>query len=174
MATADELRARWADLESGWSEAVARAEALGAVDERVDGEWSFAETLRHLVFATDAWIRRPMLRVPSPFWTAALPHTECPDAELVGSSIDRVASPSWHDVVTARADRQRIVRELLAGLDDTGLSRRCEPGAPPPDLGADSDTLTAADCLETVVEEETAHLGYAERDLAVLEGRRLG
>ena len=32
--------------------------------ESVDGEWSFIETLRHLVFATDAWIRRGHPRRP--------------------------------------------------------------------------------------------------------------
>jgi len=30
--------------------------------ESVDGEWSFIETLRHLVFATDSWIRRVIHR----------------------------------------------------------------------------------------------------------------
>jgi len=35
--------------------------------ERVDDEWSFVETLRHLVFATDAWVRRAILGQPSPW-----------------------------------------------------------------------------------------------------------
>ena len=33
----------------------------GLLHRSVDGEWSFIETLRHLVFATDAWVRRAML-----------------------------------------------------------------------------------------------------------------
>jgi DinB superfamily len=32
--------------------------------ESVGGEWSFIETLRHLVFATDSWIRRAILGDP--------------------------------------------------------------------------------------------------------------
>ena len=34
--------------------------------ESVDGEWSFIETLRHLAFATDAWVRRGILGDPAP------------------------------------------------------------------------------------------------------------
>jgi hypothetical protein len=46
------------------------AEFRGALDpallhESVAGEWSFTETLRHLVFATDAWVRRAVLGDPA-------------------------------------------------------------------------------------------------------------
>lgn len=46
--------------------------------ERVEGEWSFIETLRHLVFATDAWVKRAILGEPHPgtHWTC--PTTRCP------------------------------------------------------------------------------------------------
>lgn len=37
------------------------------VDVPVDGEWSFAQTLRHLVLATDVWLRRAILEVEQPF-----------------------------------------------------------------------------------------------------------
>src|SRR5699024_7411756 len=52
------LRAAWAALERTWARTLARAEAMpaGAVDASVDGEWSFAQTLRHLVMATDTWL----------------------------------------------------------------------------------------------------------------------
>ena len=45
-------------IESLWSATKARAAALdeATLHERVDGEWSFLETLRHLIFVTDAWI----------------------------------------------------------------------------------------------------------------------
>ena len=33
----------------------------GAVDAQVDDEWSFAQTLRHLVMATDIWLGRAIL-----------------------------------------------------------------------------------------------------------------
>jgi len=54
---ADGYREAWAALERLWPQTVARARRLDPdlLHERVDGEYSFIETLRHLVFATDAW-----------------------------------------------------------------------------------------------------------------------
>ena len=49
-------REAWDILEPLWQQTVARARDLDPelLHQRVDGEWSFIETLRHLVFATDA------------------------------------------------------------------------------------------------------------------------
>ena len=60
---ADDVRAMWDTIERLWTGAVERAGRLprGAVDEQVDEEWSFAQTLRHLVFITDAWASRTVL-----------------------------------------------------------------------------------------------------------------
>ena len=44
------------------------------LDESVDGEWSFLETLRHLVFATDRWITGPVLDDADPFHRLGLPN----------------------------------------------------------------------------------------------------
>src|SRR5689334_18273721 len=51
------LRTAWAALERAWAGAVVRVAAMppGTADVSVAGEWSFAQTLRHLVFATDVW-----------------------------------------------------------------------------------------------------------------------
>src|SRR5215204_6025346 len=51
----DGLRAAWATLERTWEATVERVAAMPAstVDVSVCGEWSFAQTLRHLVLATD-------------------------------------------------------------------------------------------------------------------------
>ena len=35
----------------------------GSVDASVDGEWSFAQTLRHLILATDTWLARGILEL---------------------------------------------------------------------------------------------------------------
>ena len=53
------------------AEHVARAGRLPepALHLRVDDEWSFVETLRHLVFATDAWAGRTILDEPKAFLT---------------------------------------------------------------------------------------------------------
>ena len=55
---ADGYREAWDLLEQLWSETVTKARRLPPelLHESVDGEWSFIETLRHLVFATDAWV----------------------------------------------------------------------------------------------------------------------
>ena len=49
------MRAAWAALEGEWGTTIALAAALpeSAVYESVNGEWSFVQTLRHLVFAMD-------------------------------------------------------------------------------------------------------------------------
>ncbi|MEH0928216.1 DinB family protein [Micromonospora sp. CPCC 205558] len=65
----DDLRVAWAALERAWTAAVDRAVSMpeGAVDVSVDGEWSFAQTLRHLAFAADTWLGKAILRLPQPF-----------------------------------------------------------------------------------------------------------
>ena len=63
------FREAWDILERLWGQTVERARRLPPelLHESVDDEWSFIETLRHLVFATDAWIRRAVLGDPSPW-----------------------------------------------------------------------------------------------------------
>lgn len=69
MQTADDYRATWNTIERLWSETVDRARRLPepARYERVDDEWSFIETRRHLVFATDAWSSRTVRDDPMPY-----------------------------------------------------------------------------------------------------------
>jgi hypothetical protein len=66
---ADGFRAAWADLERLWHDTTARARELpaGTLHERAHGEWSFIETLRHLVFVTDAWASHALLGEASPY-----------------------------------------------------------------------------------------------------------
>jgi uncharacterized protein YjbI with pentapeptide repeats len=61
-ADAGGFREAWAILERLWHQTVDRARGMAPelLRERVDEEWSFIETLRHLVFATDAWVRRDL------------------------------------------------------------------------------------------------------------------
>src|SRR5580692_1233965 len=57
------FREAWDTVERLWDETTERARRLppDLLHESVDREWSFIETLRHLPFATRAWIRRPIL-----------------------------------------------------------------------------------------------------------------
>ena len=65
----DGLRSAWAALERTWAATLERVAAMpaGTVDVSVAGEWSFAQTLRHLVLATDAWLGRAVLGIDQPF-----------------------------------------------------------------------------------------------------------
>ena len=96
-ADADGFRQAWDILERLWQQTVARARGMAPelLHERVDDEWSFIETLRHLVFATDAWVSRAILGQPSPWDPLGLPHDEMPERNRcpVGQGRPAVAGP---------------------------------------------------------------------------------
>jgi hypothetical protein len=164
---ADGLRQAWATIEAMWEATTERARGLpdAARNAHVDEEWSFVETLRHLIFVTDGWVSRTVLGEPTPFHPLALPPTFVTDA--AGFGIDPSADPSFDDVVAARTDRQAVVRNLLAGITEEELARRCDrnpaPGYPP-----DTEHVVV-DCIHIVIDEEWAHHRYAARDLDALD-----
>lgn len=163
-----DFRAGWDILESLWADTVARARRLReeALHERVDGEWSFVETLRHLVFATDAWVSRTILDEPMPYHPLALPQTSYPEPEkLLG--VDTGARPSLDEVLAVRTDRMALVRRIVDGLTDKELSRPCHRSPAP---GYPEEPQPVGKCLRVVMNEECEHRRYAVRDLAVLEG----
>jgi hypothetical protein len=133
-------REAWDILEPLWRQTVARARDLDRelLHQRVDGEWSFIETLRHLVFVTDAWVNRAILGQPSPWDPLDLPHDEMPDEPSIPR--DRDARPSLDEVLPLRADRTATVRTVLAGLTDEQLAATTRPvtgpGYPEPELDA--------------------------------------
>jgi hypothetical protein len=132
--------------------------------ESVDDEWSFAETLRHLVFATDCWVRRAILGDPSPWHPLSLPWDEM--ADTPGVPRDRQARPSLDEVLAIRRDRMDGVRKLIDGLTDASLEEHTTPvegpGWPPP------ESFPVSECLLIVLNEEWYHRQFAERDLDVL------
>ena len=160
-------REAWDILERLWSETVERARGLAPelLHERVDGEWSFIETLRHLVFATDAWVKRAILGVPSPWDPLDLPHDEMPDEPSVPRDLD--ARPSLDEVLALRVDRMATVRQVLAGLTDEKLAGMTEPVMEPgyPEPGG----FAVRRCLQAILNEEWEHRLYAERDFDALE-----
>ena len=95
-ADADGFREAWAILERLWQQTVGRAQGMAPelLHERVDGEWSFTETLRHLVFATDAWVRRAILgiRPRGTLWT-------CRSTRCRTSPVFRVTAPRGHPLI---------------------------------------------------------------------------
>jgi hypothetical protein len=163
------FREAWAIVERAWPPTIERAERLAPelLHERVDDEYSFIETLRHLVFATDAWVRRAILGLPEPYSPLGLPHDEMEPEPGVPN--DRHARPSLPEMLALRADRMRTVREVIAGLTDHVLNGQTDPVPPPGYPPAGSYPVRR--CLRAIVNEEWQHRMYAERDLAVLEGR---
>ncbi|WP_330475383.1 DinB family protein [Terrabacter sp. C0L_2] len=159
-------REAWDVVERRWAETVERARALTPeqLHERVDGEWSFIETLRHLVFATDAWVNRALLGDPEPWDALDLPHDDMPDSPPVPR--DRDARPTLDQVLALRADRMATVRRVVDGLTDEALTATTEPvlepGYPEP------EPYAVTRILRTILNEEYLHRLYAERDLAEL------
>lgn len=170
MQTADDYRAMWDTLERLWSETVARARRLPEPvrHERVEDEWSFVETMRHLVFATDAWASRTVLDDPRPYDRLGYTHSSYSPADAAAIGIDLEAQPSFDEVIAVRADRMAVIRRIVDGLTDDELERPCARSPAP---GYPDEPRSVGRCLAVVMTEECEHRRYAVRDLAVLEGR---
>jgi len=162
-------RAAWPILEARWAATVERARRLPEelLHERVDDEWSFIETMRHLVFATDAWVRRALLGDRAPWDPLDLPHDEMPD--IPGVPRDLSARPSLDEVLALRADRMTTMRAVLADLTDEQLAGETTPVLTPGYPA--SKAFPVRRCLGCILSEEWEHRVYAERDLALLEAR---
>jgi uncharacterized damage-inducible protein DinB len=163
------FREAWDTLERLWDQTVERARGLPPelLHESVDGEWSFTETLRHLAFATDAWIRRAILGNPSPWDPLDLPWDGMPDTP--GVPRDRGVRPPLDVVLELRRDRMSSVRQVIEGLTRESLSGHTEPvegpGWPRP------RSYPVREVLLVILNEEWEHRLYAERDLSALEAR---
>lgn len=158
------LRAAWAVLEGTWSATLDRVAAMpaGTVDISVDGEWSFAQTLRHLVMATDTWLRKAILEIDQPYHRIGQPNVEYA-TDGYDESVFTMATPPYAEVLEVRAGRQAMVRDYLATVTQTGLSMaRQNPWAP-------GQPETVLSCLHTIFDEEWEHLRYAIRDLDAIE-----
>ena len=156
------MRATWAVLEDEWGKTVNRAQALreNTLHESVNDEWSFVQTLRHLVFAMDKWFTVPVLG--ERFHPIGLPNTGSVDFPWPGLDYD--LTPSVSEALAVRADRSRRFRDYLASVATTDFTR-------PIDV-LENGTNPLQECIYTVFEEEFWHNRYAQRDLAQLEAAR--
>jgi uncharacterized damage-inducible protein DinB len=167
--SADDLRAVWADLERLWDDTLARAGQLpeSVRQERVSGEWSFDETLRHLAFAVDSWIEGWMSGQPA-FSPLGVPPTDLADDEWSTIGLDPAARPTSAEVLALFAGRRERVRGVLDEVTDAQLD---EPRTATPVPAWGEETHTVGECLRVVLEEHIEHRRFAERDLAALAAR---
>ena len=150
-------------VEQVWAPTVARAAALPDAQRResVDGEWSFIQTLRHLLFVTDAWFRRSVLDLREPFNPAGLPATFLRAERDFG--IDDRADPSFEELVRAREER---FAEISWFVDNTADDLLLRPGRPATGPGfPPAGSRTPLECLRVVFNEEWEHHRFAVRDL---------
>jgi uncharacterized protein YjbI with pentapeptide repeats len=162
------LAEAWALIEDVWRTTVARARMLpeALLFERIDDEWSFVETLRHLVLATDAWLLRMVRQVSHPYHPWGLAGSFLTDPASLG--IDPGASPSLGDVLAVRRERMDAVKETIATLTTQELERICIPPDAP---GHPTEAHSVLECLHVILDEEWEHSRYANRDLDVIESR---
>jgi hypothetical protein len=162
----DGLRAAWTTLERTWAATLERVAAMpaAAVDISVGGEWSFAQTLRHLIFATDVWLGRAILEIEQPFHP--LGQTDAgAAAEGLDMSIFATATPSYAEVLEVRAGRVAMVRDFLATVTSDGLAATRKNAWDP------ECQETIRSCLHVILQEEWEHHRYAVRDLDAIEAK---
>ena len=160
----DGLRAAWAGLERTWAETLERVAAMppGTVDVSVGGEWSFAQTLRHLVMATDTWLGRAILGIEQPYHPIGEPNAEY---ETDGNDMSGFATvtPPYADVLEVRAGRVAMVRDFLVTVTPDNLAAtRKNPWAP-------EYPETVLSCLHVILQEEWEHHRYAVRDIDAID-----
>jgi hypothetical protein len=161
----DGLRAAWAALQRTWAATLERVAAMpaGTVDVSMDGEWSFAQTLRHLVLATDMWLGRAILDLEQPVHPIGQIDAASAAEDGLDLSIFTAAAPSYAEVLDVRAGRVAMVRDFLATVtSDTLAATRPNPHDP-------QYQETVLSCLHTILEEEWEHHRYAVRDLDTVE-----
>ncbi len=161
----DGFREAWAILNRLWEVTTARARTFpeAALHRSVDHEWSFIQTLRHLNFASAAWVGRMILGNLSPWHQLDLPWDEAPGWD--GIPWDREARPSLDEVLAIRRERHSMIAHVMESLTDEQLASkvtRTEPGWP------QYEDFLFKDCLQIVLNEEWEHRLYAERDLTAL------
>lgn len=164
--TPEDLRTAWAEVERSWQRTYERAAALppAVLDASVEQEWSFTQTLRHLVFVTDAWLGA-VRGDDHPFHPWGLPFTDL--TEFIGRpvsslGIDLDAAPSYPEVLELRADRVGRVRHVLAETTPQRLDEEVEGPV------WHGERVAVRSCLRVILREEREHQRFADRDLAVL------
>ncbi len=157
--TPEGLREGWNAVQSAWQHTVTNTPP-DLVDAPIDDEWSLAQTLRHLILATDAWLGGGILQKEQPFHEIGQIFTGAAEMGF-DMSIFRVDPPAYEEILAVRAERQRQVTEFLGTATvDLLAEERADP------WGGGDWRPSVGDCIRVILEEEWAHLRYIRRDLA--------
>jgi len=163
---ADMLQA-FRKLRADWAATLERLGDLpkGSEHQRVGGEWSAVETLRHLVFVHDSWFRRCCLGSTELFTAIGLAPDFVPDQEEQG--LDRAAAPSLGEVLAVRDVQGTELERWLSTVTAEELSAPAPVpagrGWPPYARGK-----SVLECVHGVLDEEWAHHGFCVRDIDLL------
>jgi hypothetical protein len=171
MRSADpaDLREAHRQLRADWATTLERLRKMpeSSTHQRVGGEWSAVETLRHLAFVHDSWFRRCCLGSTRRFTGVGLAPDFVPDQEEQG--LDRAATPGLDQVLAVRDEQVAELQRWLATVTPDELSAAAPvpagPGWPPYARGR-----SVLECLHVLLGEEWAHHGFCVRDLDLLEG----
>lgn len=162
-----DLREASGELRGDWAATLGRLQGMpeGSERQRVGGEWSAVETLRHLVFVHDSWFRRCCTGSAEPFTAIGLPCEFVPDQEEQG--LDRAAAPSLGEVLAVRDVQGAELERWLSAVTPDELSAPAPVpagrGWPPYARGK-----SVLECVHVVLGEEWAHHGFCVRDLDLL------
>ncbi|WP_420452079.1 DinB family protein [Ilumatobacter sp.] len=159
--TPESLRDGWVAAQTAW-EATVTSTPPELIDAHVDDEWSLAQTLRHLVLATDAWLHGGIMGMEQPFHEIGQIFTGAADTGF-DTSIFQADAPTFEEILAVRAERQQMVTDFLSTATPGLLAEeRDDP------WGGGDWHPTVGDCVRVILEEEWAHLRYVRRDLALL------
>ena len=164
----EDLADAWAMIVDLWDTTVAEAHTLPEpmLHQRVDDEWSFVESLRHLVLATDCWLRRMVKGIDRPYHPCGLAGSWLSDPASWG--LDPEANPSFQDMLELRRQRTDEVRQTIRDVTIEELERVCVPPETP---GHPNRAHTVRACLHVILNEEYEHNCYARRDLDTIGAR---
>jgi len=161
-------REAFRQLRADWAATLGRLRGMpgGPENQRVGGEWSAVETLRHLVFVHDSWFRRCCLGSTKLFTAIGLACEFVPDQEEQG--LDRAAAPSLAEVLAVRemqgAELERWLSTVTA--DELSATAPVPTGLGWPPYARGKSVL---ECMHVVLDEEWAHHSFCVRDLDLLE-----